>query len=171
MDPSGETLPSSAPWRAFLMVPQGPSQMESRCSQQMPLHNRDLPSCFAFPSPLAPVSPNEPTSAVYGHIGHDMGFPGSSAGKESACSAGDPGSIPGLGSSPGEGIGYPLQCSCLENPHGQRSPVGCTTEQPSTAQAKTGIFLSQKKVFMIILMLTCPHILFSLEMIIRFDPL
>ena len=40
-----------------------------------------------------------------------MGFPGSSAGKESACNAGDPGSISGLGSSPGEGIDYPLQCS------------------------------------------------------------
>ena len=39
------------------------------------------------------------------------GFPGSSAGKESACDAGDPGSIPGSGSSPGEGIGYPLQYS------------------------------------------------------------
>ena len=40
-----------------------------------------------------------------------MSFPGSSAGKESACNAGDPGSIPGLGRSPGEGIGYPLQYS------------------------------------------------------------
>ena len=38
-----------------------------------------------------------------------MGFPGSSACKESACNAGDSSSIPGLGSSPGEGIGYPLQ--------------------------------------------------------------
>ena len=38
-------------------------------------------------------------------------FPGSSVGKESACNAGDPGSIPGLGRSVGEGIGYPLQCS------------------------------------------------------------
>ena len=36
------------------------------------------------------------------------GFPDSSAGKESACSAGDPSSIPGLGKSSGEGIGYPL---------------------------------------------------------------
>ena len=35
--------------------------------------------------------------------------------KESACNAGDPGSIPGLGSSPGEGHGNPLQDSCLEN--------------------------------------------------------
>ena len=40
-----------------------------------------------------------------------MGFPGSSAGKESACNAGDPGSIPGSGRSPGEGIGHPLQYS------------------------------------------------------------
>ena len=40
-----------------------------------------------------------------------MGFPHSSVGKESACISGDPGSIPGSGSSPGEGIGYPLQHS------------------------------------------------------------
>ena len=40
-----------------------------------------------------------------------MGLPGSSAGKESICNAGDPGSIPELGSSPGEGIGYPRQYS------------------------------------------------------------
>ena len=36
--------------------------------------------------------------------------------KASACNAGDPGWIPGLGRSPGEGNGNPLQCSCLENP-------------------------------------------------------
>ena len=39
------------------------------------------------------------------------GFPGRSAGKESACNAGDPNSIPGSGRSPGEGIGYPVQYS------------------------------------------------------------
>ena len=44
-----------------------------------------------------------------------MGFPGGSAGKESACSVGDLGSIPGLGRSPGEGNGYPLQYSGLQN--------------------------------------------------------
>ena len=43
------------------------------------------------------------------------GFPDSSVGKESACNTGDPGSIPGLGRSPGEGKGYPLQYSGLEN--------------------------------------------------------
>ena len=112
-----------------------------------------------------------------------MGFPGSSAGKESACNAGDPGSIPwsgrypggwigqptpvflgfkggsdgkeytcnaedlgqihGLRRSPGGGHGYPLQYSCLENPHGQRSLEGYSpwgrkkldmTEQLNTAQ-------------------------------------
>ena len=40
-----------------------------------------------------------------------LGFPDSSVGKESACNARDPGSIPGLGRSTGEGIGYPLQYS------------------------------------------------------------
>ena len=40
-----------------------------------------------------------------------VGFPGSSVGKESTCNAGDPGSIPELGRSPGEGIGYPLKYS------------------------------------------------------------
>ena len=44
-----------------------------------------------------------------------MGFPCGSAGKESACNAGDLGSISGLGRSPGEGKGYPLQYSGLEN--------------------------------------------------------
>ena len=45
----------------------------------------------------------------------DMGLPDSSVGKESTCNAGDPGSIPGLGRSAGEEIGYPLQYSGLEN--------------------------------------------------------
>ena len=45
-----------------------------------------------------------------------VGSPHSSGGKESACSAGDPGSIPGSGRSPGKGNGNPLQYSCLENP-------------------------------------------------------
>ena len=44
-----------------------------------------------------------------------MGFPDSSVGKESTCSAGDPGLIPGSGRCPGEGKGYPFQYSSLEN--------------------------------------------------------
>ena len=45
-----------------------------------------------------------------------MDFPGSSDGKASAYNVGDPGYIPGLGRSPGEGNGNPLQYFCLENP-------------------------------------------------------
>ena len=45
-----------------------------------------------------------------------MGFPGGSEVKASGCNAGDSGSVPELGRSPGEGNGNPLQCSCLENP-------------------------------------------------------
>ena len=45
-----------------------------------------------------------------------QGFPGGSEDKASACKAGDAGSIHGLGRSPGEGNGNPLQYSCLENP-------------------------------------------------------
>ena len=44
--------------------------------------------------------------------------------KASACNAGNPGSIPGLGRSPGEGNGNPLQHSCLEKSHGRRSLIG-----------------------------------------------
>jgi len=44
-----------------------------------------------------------------------LGFPGSSVSKESSCNAGDPGLIPGSGRSLGEGNGYPLQYSDLEN--------------------------------------------------------
>jgi len=47
-----------------------------------------------------------------------LGFPGSSGGNEATCNMGDLGSIPGLGRSPGGGHGNPLQCSCLDNPHG-----------------------------------------------------
>ena len=98
-----------------------------------------------------------------GYTLYQQGFPNSSVGKEPTCNAGDPGSIPGSGRYPGEGIGYPLQYSWasllaqlvknlpamqetwvrylgsipgdgkgyplqysgLENPHGQRSLVGC----------------------------------------------
>ena len=61
----------------------------------------------------------------------DQGFPGGSDGKESACNAGDLGSIPGLGRSPGEGNGNPLQYSCLESPMTEE-PGGL----PSTASQR-----------------------------------
>ena len=80
----------------------------------------------------------------------ELGFPGGSDGKESACNAGDLGSIPGLGRPPGGGPGNPLQYSCLENPHGQRSLVGYSpwgrkesdmTERLSTAHIGIYLFL------------------------------
>ena len=49
------------------------------------------------------------------HIQGYPGFPGGSDGKEYACNAGDPGSVPGSGRSSGEGNGYSLQYPCLEN--------------------------------------------------------
>ena len=51
-------------------------------------------------------------------------FPGDAEDKKSACNAGDLDLIPGLDRSPEGGHGYPLQYSCLENPHGQRSLAG-----------------------------------------------
>ena len=54
----------------------------------------------------------------------NLGSPGGSDGKESACNVGDLDSIPGLGRSPGGGHGNPLQYSCLESPHGQRGLAG-----------------------------------------------
>ena len=57
-----------------------------------------------------------------------FGFPGGSAGKESACNAGDLGWIPGLGRSPGERKGYPLQYSGLEN------SVDCTVHGVAKSQ-------------------------------------
>ena len=73
-----------------------------------------------------------------------MNLQDGSDGKESACNAGDPCSIPGLGRSPGRWHDNPLQYSCLENPLGQRSlagnsPWGCKeldmTERLSTAHS------------------------------------
>ena len=68
---------------------------------------------------------------VYEMLPWNIILPGGSDGKESACNVGDLCLIPGLGRSPGGRHGNPLQYSCLENPHGQRSlagysPWGCT---------------------------------------------
>ena len=62
--------------------------------------------------------------APFPHILHEN-F-GGSVGKEYTCNAGNLGSIPGLGRSPGEGHGNTLQYSCLENPRRQRSLEGCS---------------------------------------------
>ena len=59
-----------------------------------------------------------------------IGFPGGSDGKASACSAGHPGSIPGLGRSPGEGHGNQLQYSCLENSMDWEAPQSLVGYSP-----------------------------------------
>ena len=64
------------------------------------------------------------------------GFPGGSDGKASAYSAGDPGLIPGLGRSPGEGNGNPLQYFCLENPR-DRGALQATVH--GVAQSQTQV--------------------------------
>ena len=63
-----------------------------------------------------------------------MGFPCGSAGKESACNEGDVGLIPGLGRSPGEGKGYLLQYSGLEN------TTDCTAHGVTKSQARLSNF-------------------------------
>ena len=63
-------------------------------------------------------NPAPPALTFFGHPQKKEGFPDGSADKESTCNAGDLGSIPGLGRTPGEGKGYPLQYSGLENSMG-----------------------------------------------------
>ena len=77
-----------------------------------------------------PMSDSEIIVSIYFFSLHNLfcTYTGSSAcgsaGKESACSAGDPGSIPGLGRSPGELNGNPVQYSCLGESHRQRNLMG-----------------------------------------------
>jgi len=75
------------------------------------------------------------------------GFPDSSVGKESTCNAGDPGSIPGLGRSTGEGKGYPLQYFGLEN------SMDCIVH----GVAKSWIQLSDFHIHMHNWAMGCPH--------------
>ena len=86
--------------------------------------------------------------AFYISMQRDRGFPDDSDGKESTCNAGDLSSVPGLGRSPGEGHGNPLQYSCLENPYGQRSLAGYSPwghkESDMTEQLSTDIEIKYK---------------------------
>ena len=72
-------------------------------------------------------------------------FPGGSDGKESACNARDLGSVPGLGRSPGEGNGYPLQYSCLEIP----------MDRGAWRATVHGVAKNQKQILKIIHVYTC----------------
>ena len=67
-----------------------------------------------------------------------LGFPGGSAAKESTCNVGDQDSIPGLGRSPGEGNGYPLQYSGLEN------SMDCTVHRITKSRTRLSSFSKKK---------------------------
>ena len=102
-----------------------PGQEKKKCVQCYSL-THDYQSQFfcmiwiKWKNPHAPNIMLLPTwSCIWVNI--DSDFPGSSDGKESVCNAGDPGSIPGSGRSPGEGNGNPLQYSCLENSMGREA--------------------------------------------------
>ena len=93
---------------------------------EQPLLFPDFLICISRSSPALALDPTLPPSFLIqlshyhllasGFSTPGVGFPGSSAGKESTCNAGDLGLIPGLGRSPGGGHGNPLQYSYLENP-------------------------------------------------------
>ena len=67
---------------------------------------------------------NTPRGSIWSDIHQNVGFPGGPTGKESACNVGNPDWIPGSGRAPAEGNGNPLQYSCMEKSHGQRSLMG-----------------------------------------------
>ena len=71
----------------------------------------------------APLGATKNLFYLFKQLFNTWGFPGGSDGKESACNAGDPSSIPGLRRSPREGISYPLRYSYLENPMDKRDSL------------------------------------------------
>ena len=97
-------------WIIFHGLPWWFNGKESPCSP------RD--SQVSYPTPQFKSINSSALSLLYGSglTSIILGFPGGSEGKESACNAGDLGSIPGLGRSPGGGHGNSLHYSCLENP-------------------------------------------------------
>ena len=113
---------------------------EAKSPGLMPLISGPLPSWGGGPSKVLWIF-----LSIFRHLCF-CGFPGGSAGKDSAHNVEDLSSVPGLGRSPGEGKVYLLQYSGLENPDGQRSLAGYSpwarkesdnTEWLSTAQQST----------------------------------
>ena len=96
-----------------------------------PVVNRGIPGDCFYPHPQNSLPCYSPV------LGASRLGPGGSDSKESACSAGDQGATPGLGRSPGEGNGNPLQYSCLENPMGRgawRATILEVAESDTTEQ-------------------------------------
>ena len=117
--------------RGLEPAPQACSPWRALCCQTrawVPQPQGEALSCPLWEPvwPLSPASPGSPAGCISLSFTSPIlqGFPCSSVGKDSACNAGDPDSIPRLGRSPGEGSGNPLQYSCLQNARGQRSLAG-----------------------------------------------
>ena len=86
--------------------------VQNQCNEMLNLH---LDKCKRSHSLFGDNNDAQPFPYHLVHTEYSIGFPHSSVGKEFSCNAGDLGSIPGLGRSPGEGKGHPLQYSGLEN--------------------------------------------------------
>ena len=82
----------------------------------------------------------ERTTTVQLELHLKLGFPGSSDSKESTCNVRDLASTPGLGRSPAGGHGKPLQYSCLENPHAQRSLQSMRSQSDMTERLSMSTF-------------------------------
>ena len=89
-----------------------------------------VPGHVANSPPRPPIGRGFPVNQLRLPSPSKWGFPGGSDGKDSAHNAGDPGSTPGSGRSPGEGNGNPLQYACLENPM-DRGTSWCFPHSPS----------------------------------------
>ena len=113
----GYTLQYSWASREAQLVKNPPAKWETWVGK-IPWRRESLPTPVFWPGEFHGLY------SPWGPKDSSLGFPHSSVSKESAYNAGDLGSIPRSGRSPGEGNGTPLQYSCLENPHGQRSLAG-----------------------------------------------
>ena len=114
--PPGEAFPSPR-WPRFLCGPGRAAR--ACCAGWVPaLRQTSQEALWRFSSSRCSFLDNRPATGIRTgeSQGHPAGLPWCSEGKASARYAGDPGSIPGSGRSPGEGNGNPLQYSCLGNP-------------------------------------------------------
>ena len=113
------------------------------------------------------------TQLISDYIWIRSDFPGGSDSKVSAYNAGDPGSIPGLGRSPGEGNGNPLQYSCLENPMDRRAwqatVHGVTKSQIRPSDFTSLRFGSGHKSQLSFQVLFCHYTLFFLSILFGFS--
>ena len=92
-----------------------------------------------------------------------LGLPSGSGVKNLTCNAGDGGSIPGLGKIPGGGHGNPLQYSCLENPHGQRSLEGYSPwgyKELDMTEATQHIYTRRVACVFMVYMCVCRYVLY-----------